>query len=144
MLHSSTFSSSARWVGKARRVRILCEVSSHRLDTPQTDSHRYPTSFELLISGFPVYRGVLPDHPHDSRGALSYLRGGKGAYGYLIRATIEDELLAQVARVAETEQAISLRCAVPQQPPEGGLTVYDYDCGRYPVGPTLVIEWEQG
>ena len=80
-------------LGAARRVRILCEVSSRRMDTPQTDSHRYPTNFELLINDFPVHRGILPDHPHDSRGALSYLRGGRGAYGYLIRATMEDDLL---------------------------------------------------
>lgn len=130
--------------GRARRVRILCEVSSRRLDTPQTDSHRYPTNFELLINEFAVYRGVLPDHPHDSRGALSYLRGGRGAYGYLIRATMEDELLQQVARAVGRDGGLRFRCAVPHEPPEGGLTVYDYDCGRYPIGPTLVIEWEQG
>ncbi len=130
-------------LGQARRVRVLCEVSSHRLDTPQTDSHRYATNFELLLNDFPIHRGLLPDHPHDSRGALSYLRGGKGAYGYLIRATIEDELLQQVARSTQGN-SLRLRCAVPHVPPEGGLTLYEYDCGRYPVGLTIIIEWEQG
>ncbi|HEY9154014.1 MAG TPA: glycoside hydrolase family 2 TIM barrel-domain containing protein, partial [Opitutaceae bacterium] len=127
----------------ARRVRFLCEVSSRRTDTPQTDSHDFPTHFELSINGIPVYRGVLPDHPHDSRGVLSYLRGGKGAYGYLIRATAEDGMLQQIADVARREGALRFRCAVISAP-EGGLTVYDFDCGRYPVGPTVIVEWEQG
>jgi hypothetical protein len=131
-------------LSRARRVRLLCEVSSRRLDTPQTDSHRYPTNFELSVNEFPVYRGMLPDHPHDSRGALSYLRGGRGAYGYLIRATLEDELLQRVAETAAREGALRFRCSSPAEAPVGGLTVYDYDCGRFPIGPTMVIEWEQG
>jgi hypothetical protein len=131
-------------LGVARRVRFLCEASSHRIDTPQTDSHDFPTNFELSINGIPVYRGVLPDHPHDSRGMLSYLRGGKGAYGYLIRATAEDRLLQQIADAARREGALRFRCAAISGTPEGGLTVFDFDCGRYPLGPTIVIEWEQG
>ncbi len=140
-----TFADDAiKRLGEARRVRVLCEVSARRSDTPQTDSHRYPTQFELSIDDLVFHRALLPDHPHDTRGALSYLRGGKGAYGYLMRATIEDDLLRQVASIAAGDGALRLRCAVPgHSPPHGGLTVYDYDCGRYPIGPTLVIEWEQ-
>jgi glycosyl hydrolase family 2 len=131
-------------LARARRVRLLCEVSSRRTDTPQTDSHRFPTNFELSVNDLPVYRGILPDHPHDSRGALSYLRGGRGAYGYLIRATIEDQLLQRVAESVAENGGLRLRCAVPSEAPEGGLTIYDYDCGRFPLGPTLIVEWEQG
>ncbi|HEX2100396.1 MAG TPA: glycoside hydrolase family 2 TIM barrel-domain containing protein, partial [Candidatus Synoicihabitans sp.] len=131
-------------VKEARRVRVLLEVSARRLDSPQTDSHRYPTFFELLINDVPVHRGLLPNHPHDTRGALSYLRGGRGAYGYLIRTTIEDALLDRVAAAAD-DRGWRFRCAVPTvETPHGGLTVYDADAGRYPIGPTLVIEWEQG
>ena len=128
----------------ARRIRFLCEVSARRGDTPQTDSHDFPTNFELSINGIPVHRGILPDHPHDSRGVLSYLRGGRGAYGYLIRATAEDGLLQQIADAAQREGALRFRCSAPNVAPEGGLTVYDFDCGRYPIGPTAIIEWEQG
>jgi hypothetical protein len=131
-------------LGQARRMRVLCEVSSRRHDTPQTDSHRFPTQFELFVDDLVVHRVILPDHPHDTRGSLSYLRGGKGAYGYLMRATIEDDLLQQVASTVARDGALRLRCAVPGHTlPHGGLTVYDYDCGRFPVGPTVVIEWEQ-
>lgn len=132
-------------IGQARRVRVFCEASARRSDTPQTDSHRYPTNFELLINELPVHRTLLPDHPHDTRGALSYLRGGRGAYGYLMRAAFEGELLQQVAATAAKSGTLRFRCAVPAHaPPHGGLTVYDFDCGRYPISPTIVIEWEQG
>jgi hypothetical protein len=132
-------------IGQARRVRVFCEASARRNDTPQTDSHRYPTSFELSINDLPVHRTLLPDHPHDTRGSLSYLRGGKGGYGYLMRAAFEGELLQQVAATAATSGTLRFRCAVPaNSAPQGGLAVYDFDCGRYPIPPTIVIEWEQG
>src|SRR5690606_18599236 len=131
-------------LGEIRRVRILFEVSSRRNDFPQTDSHRYATFFELVVNGVPVHRGLLPDHPHDTRGALSYLRGGKGAYGYLIRTTIEENLLERVAAAAGGS-TWHVGCHVPENTaPTGGLTVYDSDAGRYPIGPTLILEREQG
>lgn len=131
-------------IGQARRVRIFCEVSARRRDTPQTDSHRYPSQFELLINDLPVHRMLLPDHPHDARGALSYLRGGKGGYGYLLRAAFEDGLLQQIAATAARTGTLRFRCSVPADAaPHGGLSVYDFDCGRYPICPTIAIEWEQ-
>jgi hypothetical protein len=133
-----------RHIGRARRVRVLCEVSAFREGTPQTGAHRHPTSFELLLNGLRVHRQILPDHPHDTRGALSYLRGGRGAYGYLMRATIEDTLLQRVAEQSAASGELRFRCAVPpDSAPAGGLTVYGHDCGRFPIGPTVIIEWEQ-
>jgi hypothetical protein len=133
-----------RNLARARRVRILCEVSARREGTPQTSAHKHPTTFELLINDLRVHREILPDHPHDTRGALSYLRdpkGGRGAYGYLMRATIEDALLARVAE-STSDGALRFRCAVPfDANPAGGLTVYGADTGRFPIGPTVVIEW---
>ncbi len=136
-----------RNLGRARRVRILCEVSARREGTPQTGAHKHPTTFELLINDLRIHRGILPDHPHDSRGALSYLhdpKGGRGAYGYLIRGTIEDVLLQRVAELAARTGELRLRCAVPRESePCNGLTIYGFDTGRFPIGPTVIIEWEQ-
>jgi hypothetical protein len=133
-----------RRIGSARRLRLLCEVSARRDGTPQTSAHRHPTIFELLLNGLRVHREVLPDHPHDTRGALSYLQGGKGAYGYLMRATIEDELLQRLAADVSNSGELRFRCAVPTGSlPAGGLTVYGPECGRFPIGPTLIVEWEQ-
>lgn len=136
-----------RELGRARRIRVLCEVSARREGTPQTGAHRQPTTFELLVNGLRAHREVLPDHPHDSRGALSYLRdprGGRGAYGYLMRATVEDAHLQRVAAAGGPSGELRFRCSVPEgATPAGGLTVYGYDAGRYPICPTVIIEWEQ-
>lgn len=134
---------AVREIGRARRLRVLCEVSARQETEQQTSAHRHPTLFELSINGFRAHREILPDHPHDSRGALSYLRGGRGAYGYLMRATIEGVLLVEVAAVAADTGVLRLRCTVPDDSvPAGGLTVYGADAGRFPLGPTVVIEWE--
>jgi hypothetical protein len=135
--------SSLRRLREAVRIRILIEVSARRLDTPQTDAYRYPTWCELTLNGVPVHRGILPDHPHDSRGALSYLRGGKGGYGYLIRAVLEDGALAGVVNSTGREGPLRLRCTVPDVAPVGGLSVYEHDSGRYPIAPTIIVEWPQ-
>lgn len=133
-----------RRLREAARIRLLVEVSSRRLDSPQTDTHRHPTWCELTLNGVPVHRGILPDHPHDTRGALSYLRGGKGGYGYLIRAVVDGPALAAVVASAGREGVLRLRCTVPDVSPIGGLGVYEYDCGRYPIAPTIIVEWPQG
>ena len=136
-----------RNLGRVQRIRAFCEVSSRREGTPQTGASRHPTSFNLLINGLRVHQQILPDHPHDTRGALSYLRdpkAGRGAYGYLMRATIEGALLQRVIESCEASGDLRFRCAVPENAmPTGGLTVYGYNAGRYPIGPTIIIEWEQ-
>lgn len=127
-------------VHDCRRITILCEASSFRPDTPQTDRFAQSSTFRILLNGVPVYRTILPNHPHDARGALSYLRGGRGAYGYLCHATVEGVLLAQVLRETRGNH-LRLRCLVPRdEPPQSGLTIYGYNSGRYPIGPTLIIE----
>ena len=123
-----------------RRLTLLCEASAAREGAPQTDPFAQPTTLRLFLNGVPVYRTILPNHPHDARGSLSYLRGGRGAYGYLCHATVEGELLAEVLRQTKGTH-LCLRCLVPRgEPPSAGLTIYGYDCGRYPIGPTLIVE----
>lgn len=129
-----------RQLARARRVRVLVEVSARREGIAQTDSQRHPSRLELLLNGLPVHRAILPDHPHDTRGALSYLRGDRGAYGFLVRATIENGLLQNLAATAHADGILRFRCAV-HETPQGGLTVYDYNAGRFPVAPTVCIEW---
>src|SRR5205823_1666038 len=85
---------------KARRVRVLCEASSHRIDAPQTDEDIFPTTLRILLNGIPVHEALLRNHPHDSRGVLSYLRGGVGAYGYPAYAIAEGPLLSEIVHHA--------------------------------------------
>lgn len=124
----------------ARRLTILIEASAFREGAPQTDSFAQPTVLRMLLNGVPVYRTILPNHPHDARGALSYLRGGRGAYGYLTHATVEGALLDEV-KAGMKGNRVRLRCTVPRDGTfEGGLTVYGSDGGRYPIGPTLIVD----
>jgi hypothetical protein len=129
---------------KARRLRFLCEASSHRTDTPQTTKDRYPTTLHVDLNGIPICKQIVVDHPHDSRGALSYLSGGKngrGAYGYLISVAIDGELLRHVAE-AVLDNNLKVRCTVPAgELAAGGLTIYGTDSGRYPISMLVIVEW---
>ena len=111
------------------------------MDSPQTDADIFPTTLQLSLNNVPIYKGVLRNHPHDARGVLSYLRGGAGAYGYLVHAFAEGDLLRQIA-ASDGDGSLRLRCAVPPDAlPVGGLTIYGAECGRYPVCPTVIVEW---
>ncbi|HTL55205.1 MAG TPA: hypothetical protein VL361_05970 [Candidatus Limnocylindrales bacterium] len=128
-------------IGKARRVRVICEASSHRIDAPQTDSDVFPTTLRMLLNGVRLYESVVHNHPHDSRGVLSYLRGGVGGYGYPAYAIAEGALLKEIAKKA-VDDSLHLRCEVPTDAlVQGGLTIYGAECGRFPVCPTVIIEW---
>lgn len=128
-------------LARAKRIRVILEASTRRNDTPQTDSYRHASEFHLTINGLPILSNFLPNHPHDTRGALSYLRGGLGAYGYLLQPSVEAALLKSVAARASADGALKIRTTVGNHP-AGGLTIYDYDCGRYPMAPTVIIEWD--
>jgi hypothetical protein len=95
----------------------------------------------MALNDVRVYESVLRNHPHDARGVLSYMRGGVGAYGYVVHAFAEEDLLRQIA-AATTNNALRLRCAVPAEAGViGGLTIYGAECGRFPVCPTVIVEW---
>jgi hypothetical protein len=122
------------------RITVLCEASSLRQGTPQTDRYVQPSTLRLLLNGVPIYRAIVPNHPHDARGSLTYLRGGRGAYGYLCHATIECDLLGEVMKNSRGNH-LRLRFLMPRdEQPQGGLTIYGCNAGRYPLGPTLIID----
>jgi hypothetical protein len=124
----------------ASKIRVICEASARRDGTPQTDAFAQPTSFRMLLNGVRIYTGILPNHPHDSSGALSYVGDGRGGYGYLAHSTVDGELLRQVIANAGS-QSLYLHCVVrADQPLIGGLTLYGGESGRSPLPPTLIIE----
>ena len=133
------FPVAAELVRSAKRITLLCEASSFREGAPQTDRFGQPSTLMILLNGVPVYRTILPNHPHDARGALSYLGGGRGAYGYLCHAAIEGSLLEQVLQEMKGNH-LRMRCLAPRETPNNGLTIYGFDTGRYPIGPTLIVE----
>jgi hypothetical protein len=125
---------------QVKRVRVLCEVSSRRPDTPQTSLDLYPTTMRVLVDGCLLEVCKIPDHPHDARGVLSYLAGGVGAYGYLFQAVAHDGLLRQIIARGDPNH-LRLRFEVPRASlAQNGLTVYGAQAGRYPLGPTVILE----
>jgi hypothetical protein len=128
-------------LSKAHRIKVICEASSHRVDAPQTDEDIFPTTMQIFLNDVRMYEAVLRNHPHDARGVLSYWRGGVGAYGYLANAHAGRGLIEQIAQNAR-DYSLRLRCAVPADAlAQGGLTIYGAECGRFPVCPTVIIEW---
>ena len=125
---------------ETKRLRVLCEASSCRSDTPQTSLDLFPSTLRIKLNDVLIHSCALPDHPHDSRGVLSYLRGAVGAFGYLEQVVIEGDLLRRVKDAAEHGH-LRLRFEVPQDvPAHNGLTLYGPEGGRYPVGPSIVLE----
>jgi hypothetical protein len=125
---------------RVRRLRVRCEASSRRRDTPQTSLDLFPSTLHILLNGVLVDTAELPDHPHDARGVLSYLRGGKGAFGYGVEIVVEGELLGRVL-ANEGAGHLRLRFEVPaERPAANGLTLYGPECGRYPYGTTITLE----
>ncbi len=133
-----------RQLDGACRLRLLCEASACRPGHPQTDAFTFPTMCAVSLNGIPVHEVLLPNHPHDTRGVLSYLDSRFGAYGYLMKAVVEGEFLHRVAATCADDGVLRLRCAVsPTAAHQGGLTIYGDATGRYPICPTLVLEWDR-
>ena len=132
---------SIQELARARGLKIICEASSHRTDAPQTDEDILPTTLQVSVNDVILYHATLRNHPHDSRGVLSYLRGGVGGYGYLVHAFAENELLQNVAQ-NQASEGLRLRLAVPPDASaQNGLTVYGAECGRFPVTPMVILEY---
>jgi hypothetical protein len=125
---------------RVKRVRVLGEVSSRRPDTPQTSLDLYPTTVRVLVDGCLLEVCKIPDHPHDSRGVLSNLAGGVGAYGYLCQAVAQGALLREIIARGDPHH-LQLRFEVPPATlAQNGLTIYGAAAGRYPLGPTVILE----
>lgn len=125
---------------RSASLRVLFEISSRKEGTPQTDQVRLASRCEISLNGVRIHRSDLPDHPHDARGALSYLHGGRGAYGYFINVAVAGTALRKIITSAKDDGELRLRCAIHTSVP-GGLTVYGYNTGRYPSGPTVLVNW---
>jgi len=104
-----------------------------------TDTVLWPSEVRISINGSEIGEFSLPDDPADHRGLLSwnsqltdkYLREA-GSFGYLVKATIP---------VSELSSDLVIRLTVPQMENGGGLAIYGKDFGRYPLDPTIVLEY---
>jgi predicted transcriptional regulator len=108
---------------------------------PMTDETRFPSEVIILVNGTEAERILLIDDPADHRGVLSWhhqLKDRKlreaGSYGYLVEVPVSEEALASAQKKGFLE--IEIRTAG-----EGGVAVYGKEFGRYPLDPSLVINY---
>lgn len=108
---------------------------------PMTDETRFPSDIVVSVNGHEVLAATLPDDPADHRGVLSWhhqLRDRKlreaGSYGYLVKAPVSSSMLREAAASGE----LTVRFATWG---DGGIAVYGASFGRYPVDPSLVLQY---
>jgi len=123
----------------ARELELVLEASSSRPGRPQTDCCKHPSDITVSFNNLEIETVTVPDAPCDTRGALSYVRGFDGKYGYLLRVRVTGPRLRQIARRGENRRVL-LRLGVrPEAKHRGGITIYSSRAGRYPVDPQLII-----
>ncbi|MFQ6133433.1 MAG: glycoside hydrolase family 2 protein [Armatimonadota bacterium] len=126
-------------LGAERELELLMEASACRAGLPQTDCYKCPSEVTVSLNNVEVATVTLPDAPCDTRGAMSYIRGLDGRYGYLLRATATGDLLRRIARRVQ-QQRVVVRLGVRREAEhKGGITIYSSRCGRYPMDPQLII-----
>jgi hypothetical protein len=128
--------------GDYMRGRGTFDPSRNPNSYPMTDTYKYPSMVKVKINDRVVDLFYLEDDPADHRGVLSWfsqLKDGKlreaGSYGYLLKSNIPPDLLQNAP-----DRTLHIRFEVDEGVP-GGLAIYGKHFGRYPVDPTLLIEY---
>lgn len=96
------------------------------------DAHKFQSEVEVVVNGTRIGKFALENNPADSRGCLSWLYqqfdhklDEAGSYGYLCKATVPAELLANGSFELKIATAPGI---------DGGLALYGRNSGRYPCG----------
>ena len=111
-----------------------------------TDNVLWPSKVEVSVNGTVIGEHELADDPADHRGILSW--GSQpnqnrmceaGSYGELIKMEIPlDRIPAE--DILRSGKAV-IRFSVPASELGGGLAIYGKDFGRYPLDPTIVLNF---
>jgi len=120
-------------------IELVFEASAAIAGAHQTEPTKAPSDLTVKINGVNVKTATLPDAPADARGALSYINGLPGRYGYLHRVRVAGNTLAQIKQVLAGNR-LTLRLEVNADAAhKGGVTLFGERVGRYPVAPHVVI-----
>ncbi len=120
-------------------MELLFEASAAYPGFRQTEPEKYPSEVTCSVNGVEVGTVTLPDSPADTRGALSYINGVPGKYGYLNRVRVDGEKVKAIQSKL-TDGALTIRYEVKANAKHtGGLVIYGERLGRYPVDPMVVI-----
>jgi hypothetical protein len=118
---------------------IVFEASSYVDGAPQTDWEKHPSDLKITINGIELKTITLPSSPADARGALSYINGIPGKYGFLTKIKVDDERLNSLRNSLSGNKLIVGYQVDPEAENSGGLTIYGARVGRYPLGPYIII-----
>jgi len=133
------------------------EIGIHAFDPgygtnsfPMTDEKKHASTVHITLNGLEEQSVFLEDDPADHRGLLSWMSQKRpvdqeweleeaGSYGYLVRLKFSGEVLEKVVK----EKIFRIKLSVPDSSEDsGGLAVYGADFGRYPFGPTMIINFK--
>ena len=120
-------------------MELVFEASSYIDGAPQTDWEKHPSDLKITINDIELKTITLPSSPADTRGALSYINGMPGKYGFLTKITVDD-LHLESLRNSFSGNKLTVGYQVdPDAENAGGLTIYGARAGRYPLGPYIII-----
>ena len=118
---------------------IVFEASSYVDGAPQTDWEKHPSDLKITINGIELKTITLPSSPADARGALSYINGIPGKYGFLTKIKVDDEQLNSLRNSLSGNKLTVGYQVDPEAENPGGLTIYGARVGRYPLDPYIII-----
>jgi hypothetical protein len=113
------------------------------VDYPQTDKETaWPSDVVVSVNGIEIGETTLADDPADARGVLSHRsRYQPGSYGW--RIEMEGAARELLNSVRESRR-LKLRLCVPSDARhQGGLAVFGENMGRYPMDPTLILDYDK-
>jgi len=117
---------------------------------PMTDKKKHASTVYITLNGLEEQSVFLEDDPADHRGLLSWMSQKRpvdqeweleeaGSYGYLVRLKFNGAALEKAVK----EKIFRIKLFVPESSEDsGGLAVYGADFGRYPFGPTMIINFK--
>jgi len=123
-------------------VTFVAEMASYRPTDEQTDERTFPSDVEVRLGRVLIGKLTLPDCPADANGALSYIHGIPGRYGYRVELKAYGPRLEEVLRELRLGQAKVRVQIVGDDRDANGIAVLFRRAGRFPMDPALVFETE--
>ena len=115
-------------------MALIFEASSSYGGARQTEPEKHPSDVTITVNGVEIDTIGIPDCPADIRGALSYIHGEPGIYGYLYNVKVDPSLLIGEAETLTISYEVKADADA-----KGGFALYGARMGRYPTGPHVVI-----
>ncbi len=116
-------------------MELVFEASSAYGGARQTEPEKHPSDVTISVNGVEIETVRIPDCPADTRGALSYINGQPGIYGYLHNVKVDPSTI-----LGGKTDTLTIRYEVKADAEaQGGFALYGARVGRYPTAPHLLI-----